>query len=618
MEVEYSLNSDDSQSETCSYQEAHIGQEESDVPPSSSLPASTRCLIVTFELRLKIFRLVNDTFTEVSKKKTLLALALTCKSFTGLALDLLWQDLRGLAPLIRCLPQSLWKVTGKLEFQRTMTFDDWSIFCKYNHRVRSLDTAVHEVVHLPLDIEIWRAFSCPPFSLPLLPNLISLTWREYNETFLYVYLFVTPKLKTLDMSRKGPGISTFGLCEQSMLSCISMLCPSVSHCRFLFCGEDTSTALQSWSHLKSVKTEQISEAAILHLSNLPSLRVLVFKLPPIPISANTQKLLQRSVFCAIEELGIECEGSPTLLDAFFEKLRVAPKVISCIVTDGMGSILALPALISRISNTCAHSSLEQVRLRISELDMDPDASIGAAAFQPLFAFRNLRRLDVETDCSVQLNDAVLLQMAKAWPLLERLFFHPYYFHLSHDVTPHAFVSLLQHCPCLVSISVFVNWSTIDGCDIPPVIPYQGFAHKALSQASFGNPRICHPTRIAAFISAIAPNVKSIGVWDSDFYNGHPDLEKYLSRWNLVDHLVKSFSMVREQERRTKLNGDGGGDEGSYDHFGVVQLAQETESGEATVGGGGESSEGDSDGDSGSGDEYVPYEEQVTSEEELMF
>ncbi|KAG1876396.1 hypothetical protein F4604DRAFT_696609 [Suillus subluteus] len=612
MEVEYSLNSDDSQCETCSHQEAHIGQEENDVPPSSSLPASTR-LIGIFELRWKIFQLVHGTFTEVSKNKTLLTLALTCKLFTGPALDLLWQDLRGLAPLIRCLPQSLWKVTGKLEFQRTMTFDDWSIFCKYNHRVRSLNLIAYGIVQPQLDIEIWRTLSCPPFSLPLLPNLISLTWRVYNETFLYVYLFVTPKLMTLDMSRMDPGISTLGLSEQSMLSCISMLCPSVSHFRSLFCGGDTSTALQSWSHLKSVKTEQISEAAILHLSNLPSLRVLYFKLPSIPISANTQKLLQRSVFCAIEELGVECEESLALLDAFFEKLCVAPKVISCVVPDGVGSILALPALISRLSNTCAHSSLEQVRLNISELEMDPDASIGAAAFQPLFAFRNLRRLDVETDCNVRLNDAVLLQMAKAWPLLERLIFHPYYWHVGDDVTPHAFVSLLQHCPCLVSVSVFVDWSTIDRRDISPVIPYQGFAHKALSEVSFGTPRIRHPTRIAAFISAIAPNVKSIAAWHFDFYDEDPDLEKYSVRWKLVDHLVKSFSMVREQERRTKLNGDAGGDEefrGSYDHYGVVQPAQETENGEATVGGGGESSEEDS----GSGDEYVPFEEQATEEE----
>lgn len=67
----------------------------------------------------------------------------------------------------------------------------------------------------------------------------------------------------------------------------------------------------------------------------------------------------------------------------------------------------------------------------------------------------------------------------------------------------------------------------------------------------------------------------------------------------------------------KMNGDAGADEesrGSYDRYGCVQPAQETENGEAAVDGdigrGGESS----DDDSGSGDEYVPYEEKFTSEE----
>ncbi|KAG1791798.1 uncharacterized protein BJ212DRAFT_1293645 [Suillus subaureus] len=46
-------------------------------------------------------------------RKTLLALALTCKSFTEPALDLLWRHLDRLEPLIRCLPQSLWKWNWK-------------------------------------------------------------------------------------------------------------------------------------------------------------------------------------------------------------------------------------------------------------------------------------------------------------------------------------------------------------------------------------------------------------------------------------------------------------------------------------------------------------------------
>ncbi|KAG2343030.1 hypothetical protein BDR05DRAFT_316721 [Suillus weaverae] len=284
-------------------------------------------------------------------RKTLLALALTCKSFTEPALDLLWRHLDGLEPLIRCLPQSLWKQDKeKLEFQRTMTLDDWSIFCKYNYRIHSLDHHCHETYlaykeRAICDTEISRALSCPPFSLPLLPNLTSLTWTEASdETFHYIRLFVTPQLTKLNISAHALSAHvpfTFGPSEQSILSSIAQSCPSVSH--FVFARDgyrstesvgDTSTVLQRWSHLTSVRTGTVSEAALLHLSNLPSLRILKFQLPPIPISAATQKLLQRPAFCTLQELDVTCK-SLVILEAFLEKLTITPKVLSFTITHGV-------------------------------------------------------------------------------------------------------------------------------------------------------------------------------------------------------------------------------------------------------------------------------------------
>jgi hypothetical protein len=81
---------------------------DSDITPS--LPAFARTMSI-LELRQEIFQLVDR---DLSRKKTLLALAVTCKSFTEPALDLLWRELDLFSPLIRCLPPSLWKL-DKLE-----------------------------------------------------------------------------------------------------------------------------------------------------------------------------------------------------------------------------------------------------------------------------------------------------------------------------------------------------------------------------------------------------------------------------------------------------------------------------------------------------------------------
>jgi hypothetical protein len=344
------------------------------------------------------------------------------------------------------------------------------------------------------------------------------------------------------------------------------MCPSVSH--FEFKGDvqsgDASVALQCWSQLISARTGKISDAAILHLSKLPSLQTLYLGLHSTPISPNTQKLLQRSVFCALHVLDVECE-TLALLDAFFETLSIAPKKLSFNIAYGVAQVL--PASISRISNACAHSALERFQILVEDSGATPDTSISAAVFQPLCTFRNLRQLDFDVRFDVQFDDTTFLQMAKAWPLLEVLGIRGEYSPSSANninITTNSFVSLLQHCPRLTSIGIAVDWSTVDRPDISPEIPYQGFTHKALSEASFGSSKIHHAIGVAAFISAIAPRLKTVSGWNQDWHCEHPDFEEYYAKWELVNDLVKAFSVVREQNRRVRETvGDDGGVEDDY-------------------------------------------------------
>jgi hypothetical protein len=334
-----------------------------------------------------------------------------------------------------------------------------------------------------------------------------------------------------------------------------VLCPSVSHFISNIDSGNASITLQCWSHLISVKVGEISEAALLHLSNLPSLRVLHLKLHSIPISADTQKLLPRPAFRALQELHVTCDDLAPM-DAFFEPLSITPKVLSFTIDELEDSVFALPTFISHLSNACAHSALENLCVSIdSQSDVHLITPISTAVFEHLCAFRNLRKLSFKSECgNVQLNDATLLQMAKAWPLLEVLNIIGVYYIPNLCITAHCLVSLLQHCPRLTSISIVVNWSAVDGHDISPDIPYQGFAHKALSYADFSRSKVGHHTaRVAAFLSAIAPKLVTIVAWHTVDYKHLPDFEKYSNRWKVVQQLVKSFSLVREQERRTVLN-----------------------------------------------------------------
>jgi hypothetical protein len=444
------------------------------------------------------------------------------------------------------------------KLQRAMTLDDWSIFRKYNYRVSSLNAVFLPFIRV--GTEIWGAFSCPPFPLPLLPNLTSLTWNAPHEAFPCIRSFVTQTLTTLKIHAGYPRFS-LGPSAQSILSCIPTLCLFVSHFESYGGTEsgDASIALQSWSHLISVTIDIVSNAAILYLSNLPSLQELHVELCSTPIDADTQNLLRRPAFCVLHTLDISCKTLAPL-NAFFDTFSLAPKILFFRVTEGEHSMQDLPASMSRIFNACAHSALEHLRIVDDTIYMsvNPNASISATVFQPIYALRNLRKLHFEVEHGAQLHDATLMQMGEAWPLLEGLAIIAESSTSSlHHITPNGLVSLLQHCPRLSSIHIAMDWSAVDRLDVSPDIPYEGFAHNTLKYADFGSSKIRHATEVAAFISAIAPTLHTIIGWESERHYEDDDYVKYSSRWTAVDHLVKVFLMVREQERRMMLRTIGG-------------------------------------------------------------
>jgi hypothetical protein len=68
-----------------------------------------RCLEIEEILRL-IFEIVSENNSEYSERKgSLAALAITCRLFSAIALDLLWSTMPSLAPLVMSLPTHFWK-----------------------------------------------------------------------------------------------------------------------------------------------------------------------------------------------------------------------------------------------------------------------------------------------------------------------------------------------------------------------------------------------------------------------------------------------------------------------------------------------------------------------------
>jgi hypothetical protein len=57
---------------------------------------------------LYIQEIISITFNYLDKKCDVVALATTCKTFRDPALQIVWSEIRSLAPLICCLPSDIW------------------------------------------------------------------------------------------------------------------------------------------------------------------------------------------------------------------------------------------------------------------------------------------------------------------------------------------------------------------------------------------------------------------------------------------------------------------------------------------------------------------------------
>ncbi|EKM53762.1 uncharacterized protein PHACADRAFT_260255, partial [Phanerochaete carnosa HHB-10118-sp] len=146
----------------------------------------------------EIFQVV---LANVKARVALRSLALSCRAFYDPAMDVLWCDLEGLQPLVRCLPSHMVRkvkgTTAAVKITRRPLQADWSRFLHHSRRVRSLQVHSGYGDDSRYDID-YAAFEILRQYHPglVLPNLQHLVWSD-NELAPFATLFVTPSLLSL-------------------------------------------------------------------------------------------------------------------------------------------------------------------------------------------------------------------------------------------------------------------------------------------------------------------------------------------------------------------------------------------------------------------------------------
>ncbi|KAH9919410.1 uncharacterized protein B0H18DRAFT_636572 [Fomitopsis serialis] len=471
---------------------------------------------------------------------TLLALALTCRTFQEPALDMLWASQYGLGHLVQCLPEDLWTYSDNSmdsvtlrEPTRATTQQDWQRFDVYARRVRRLhhedDPHVHirlkffRECHVSGPLFRWLLSSRP--SHQLLPSLsfLGLGWTEDTSSKYYdsAHTLFGPRLTELD-------ISTPRLANTNVLNVILLHLPlrspdvqslraNESRYRESDCQPIPTGILPALKGLEkfggSIFLTFDSLAGLSTLPNLTEATLLFDKQRAIG-QLGTEGTAQTLTFRALERLTTRmttmADAEALLSVCCFPRLQEISLTTTFESNSG-----ALDGVLRLIHDRCEHAILESIQIRsgANEHLADVVHDITAASFRRLYDFRHLRKFGLNTKMRIILDDDAVEEMAKSWPRLEYLHFRS----PPTSATLEGLAHLARYCPSLSSLCIDVQTrGTVVSAD---VIPGGGFCNRALEEIEFcmsfpyGN-----EAKIAAFLNAIFPNIRRLDwvwrrVWD---------------------------------------------------------------------------------------------------------
>lgn len=221
------------------------------------------------------------------------------------------------------------------------------------------------------------------------------------------------------------------------------------------------------------------------------------------------------------------------------------------VTQSDNSVFIEPLSLMLLSCPLAASLFPRLR----RLTWHADATRGAAEFLRVTfvrAFTNLIHLDIEKGCDISMSDEELYRLTGTWPKLQIL-------RISRCVTIdsdtaavptfHGLMHLLRLCPALISLTLVIDTTKLDGIDLGS--PGGELFYDHLKVLTLGNSVIDSPLNVALILSGLFPHLQqvSLGCWSTTPMKSLPQKGPAMEQWTLVNSFLCGFSVVRERPRR---------------------------------------------------------------------
>ncbi|KAF8124959.1 hypothetical protein EV363DRAFT_1177295 [Boletus edulis] len=480
------------------------------------------------------------------------ALPRTCRAFKEPALDVLWEELFELSPIVRCVPKASHQLSSEsyafeksYAFHRSLTQIEWDILRSYTRRIRSINLEDD----IPgIDRKCFLNLSKHPMTEPLFSNVRKLRFQYPNDKHLLLATF--PSLMSLSIQLNKPRSFEYSLRLFAKIS------PSLANLYILpyhYASIDMDRIdpkfICHWRNLQSFDCSKmpLDMTTLVHLSRLPALVNLSFTLrstlldqislseSPL-IFSNLDRLVLLSEFLgpvshllsltrlpAVTDLAVCIDFRPARQDLslFFANVRTS------------GSLRTIQELWLIQSHDRGRTSIPGDKL-----------VLGLEDLQLYVPFSNLRRIQLDIEGKVDLTDSELLTLVSTWPCLEELRINKEWgWNTLGGITPNGLLQLLQSCPLLTRIALPIDTRA----EIPP----------SLTSLEFLPPREQYiidfvdsfieeesVPAIAAFIASLmAPSKFYFHAWSGSGMTKAPYRDVCWSRWRDVQDRVRDAGQL---------------------------------------------------------------------------
>ncbi|KAG0703080.1 hypothetical protein DFH29DRAFT_465446 [Suillus ampliporus] len=481
------------------------------------------------EVLLDIFVHVNQivdlssTRERSLSRRSLAALATTCKTFHEPAMDLLWADLVEIEPLLGCVTRlhpSIY-LHGARSFRsegvEPLSEHEACQFLRHASRVRSL--------YISWD-EHFRLLTNLPNEMCMFPRLLSLMWDFEDTNNRYLHLFLSPMLLHCSIMGPHPALKSIGT------RCATLERLSTSASDFddvsvasTFDPSLLTEAVRSCKRLKHLECPPLEWEAWSHLSNLHTLLT-------VDISGEAWPLDRPNVefapFLNVTRLSFHIATAAYAITAMQHWEFLSLKEFTVHVRHGLPYAETV-RLFRTLSQCKACQTLERIytyspRSVDQEPPLRPDNS--STLITQLLCFTQLRTLWLKSDdCFIYLDNDLLLKAMSSWPHMRRMNLtgrkHP------PTITFRGLFAALRQCPHLHYLKLPIDAVNID---IDPKA--ESFQHNSLQTLDTSLSDVADAEAVACIIFSVLPCVDQVQYPTEREYEASP--------WHEVNRLLKSF------------------------------------------------------------------------------